>query len=1181
MTDRAKAREAAAIPAEELQGILAAFDSVPCGIFNVTPWPELRIICANQGFFDITGWGREEFLRDRGGSLEAIVCPADIKKFRRTMNEQNGSPLKCQFRVTAKDGAVKWVSIEGKPHCGEDGSSFVCTMLADISKIKELEIGLREKDTLNSIAVESSDLIIWSYDITKDILTHTQKSMAAHNAQQAVRERPVEYLLSSGKLRPDCHERLQRLAESIRRGEKRVSADLWFRSGPDAEWWCERITCINVFDDSGAPAIAVGVGRNVTEEIRAKTEKQKMETAMKSASIYIWEYDLATGICHYDPPRGVGVPRREIAAPPENMIKEGRIHRDSIDEYRKLHEKIRAGVPFASADIRLFYENGLEAWVRITYHTIYDGFKAVRAVGHAKDITAEIRAQASKRQMEMALSLSSLSVWSYDIRSKVFYDTNRSFERLGMAPPFRGGCDAVIAAGIVLPESAESYRELHRRIDSGERSAGAVIHFNKALSQTEWLKITYSTIFEGDKPMMAVGIGEDVSDLMNAQRRYNEELRHQMLEDTPNLLAKIRANATKNRIESYYAKEAASTGISGLSYVEGINKIAMTAQTEEQKKEFLAAAGRESIIQDYSGSENVKRFESQRKLKDGRVVWVTYVIKTFKNPETGDILCFIYAYDIDSEKTTRTIINRIAESEFQMLSLVDVNNGMVRVHSENDPDIRYGRSTLNYTETLRGVVLPLITKEKQDEARGALSLENVVREVKRRGYYECSFPISSGCGIKHKKWRFCPLDDAGAVLLMSRSDVTELLARNMRQEELLRAALSQAEAASVAKSDFLSRMSHEIRTPMNAIIGMTALAKSAVADNAEALDYLSKADISAKFLLALINDILDMSKIESGKAVVENEPIFLPGFIENINMISRGLASRGGVRCSCRAAALGAKIVIGDAMKLRQVLLNVIANAVKFTPAGGAVSVEVSQEPPKCGRVVTKFVVRDSGIGISGKFLPNIFEPFAQEHIGNTNSYGGTGLGLAICRSLVSMMGGEITASSEEGKGTEFVITMNFGLGGRAESTEHTRSRALCPPDFDFSDKRVLLAEDHELNVIVAKKLLEKRGFKVETAMDGAEAVKLFEARGIGYYDAVLMDIRMPRMDGLTAAETIRESCGDYGAGVPIIAMSANAFTEDIQKSLASGMNMHLAKPIEPEQLYGALYELLCLPVHS
>ena len=386
--------------------------------------------------------------------------------------------------------------------------------------------------------------------------------------------------------------------------------------------------------------------------------------------------------------------------------------------------------------------------------------------------------------------------------------------------------------------------------------------------------------------------------------------------------------------------------------------------------------------------------------------------------------------------------------------------------------------------------------------------------------------------------------------------------------------LEKSNSASRAKSEFLSKMSHEIRTPMNAIIGLTRIAKDADQDTEVVRNSLEKIDLSAKHLLSLINDILDMSRIESGKLNIEKHPFSLSGMVDSINTLMRPQFEEKGVGFAIHDAVSYAG-VLGDEQKLRQVIINLLSNACKFTQAGG--KVEFSVEQQLAGNVCTcTFRVKDSGIGISKEDQINIFGAFEQSASGNleAGSPRGTGLGLAISNSFISAMGGRIEINSEKGKGSEFYFTLALERG--EDSSENVRNEAVTVPAAErFNGKRALLVDDNEINLEIAAYLLKDVGFICDIAMDGKEAVDKFLGSEHGYYDVIFMDINMPVMDGFAATREIRR-CTEHSdsRSIPIIAMTANAFSEDTKKSIEAGMNAHVAKPIDVGFLYATLDSL-------
>jgi CheY-like chemotaxis protein len=385
-------------------------------------------------------------------------------------------------------------------------------------------------------------------------------------------------------------------------------------------------------------------------------------------------------------------------------------------------------------------------------------------------------------------------------------------------------------------------------------------------------------------------------------------------------------------------------------------------------------------------------------------------------------------------------------------------------------------------------------------------------------------------------------------------------------------ALQAAKDANAAKTKFLATMSHEIRTPMNAIIGLNSIIRENVDNRKQVMDCTEKLESVSHYLLALLNDILDMSRIESGSIQLVVKPFDGDKFWENVNMLAKAQAVPADVNYSFYRGHPVSCIYIGDSTRLEQIMINLINNAIKFTRKNGYVNVHVEEREDKDGRGVITVKVKDNGIGISEEFLPDVFGTFTQEHSENTSVYGGSGLGLSIARNIARLMDGDITVESTVGEGTTFTATVVLGLDKEHKTLEEKREKQ---EKWNFTGKRVLLAEDHPLNVIIATQLLLKKGFEVDAAANGKEALSLFEESEIGYYDVILMDIRMPIMDGIESAKRMRKLTRPDAVKIPIIAMTANVYDEDREKTKAAGMDAHLAKPIEPKLLYKTLAEVL------
>ena len=378
---------------------------------------------------------------------------------------------------------------------------------------------------------------------------------------------------------------------------------------------------------------------------------------------------------------------------------------------------------------------------------------------------------------------------------------------------------------------------------------------------------------------------------------------------------------------------------------------------------------------------------------------------------------------------------------------------------------------------------------------------------------------------------------------------------------------ARADAVSQAKTDFLSRMSHEIRTPLNAIVGMTSIARNVADDRDRVLECLDKLETSNQYLISLINDILDMSRIESGKMELNVQPMDMEDFVRSLEGMMRPQAEQKGLRFIVENRCCQGLALVTDRLRLEQVLINIIGNAVKFTGEGGDVIFSITPEEGSSGGQRLTFSVKDTGIGIASEAMDSIFNAFEQAEKNTSVKYGGTGLGLAISSRLVQMMGGTLGVRSVLGEGSEFYFTLTLPIG----KLDGQRPRSREPEHHDFHGKRLLVVEDNLLNQEIAQSLLEMEGFLVETAENGQAALDAFGNHEPGYYNAVLMDIRMPVMDGIEATRRIRTMERPDSRTIPIIAMTANAFDQDSRKSLDSGMNGHLSKPIRVEELLGML----------
>jgi signal transduction histidine kinase/BarA-like signal transduction histidine kinase len=508
-----------------------------------------------------------------------------------------------------------------------------------------------------------------------------------------------------------------------------------------------------------------------------------------------------------------------------------------------------------------------------------------------------------------------------------------------------------------------------------------------------------------------------------------------------------------------------------------------------------------------------------------------------------------------------------------------------RSHSRLENGLKEGEAFV-FSDTFEKYAYEHVTEQYRDEFLEFIDPENIRKRLSTESLIAYRYlSIKNGresyemirmAGVRRVEER---VDNTVHSIGVGFTDVDTEMRRTMEHSQALSDALSVAQQASKAKTAFLSSMSHEIRTPMNAIIGIDKIALDDPDISDKTRDYLKQIGASAEHLLNIINDILDMSRIESGQMTIKNEEFSLRKLLDQIDTIIGSQCRDKGLNYKSPMIGDIDRYYIGDAMKLEQIIINILGNSVKFTPAGGDITFTVMRTTHFNGNSLLKFIMKDTGVGIDEEFLPRIFDAFSQEDASRTNKYGSTGLGMAITKNIVDMLNGEITVSSKKDEGTEFVVSVILADSERIEEEEGPMEAEVSGEveEISLAGRRILLAEDIEVNAKIIMKILSMKSIEVDHAKDGKLAVEMFEGHPEGYYDAILMDMRMPEMDGLEATAVIRAMDREDARNIPIIALTANAFDEDVQKCLQAGMNAHLSKPVEPDVIFARLGEFLTL----
>ena len=527
----------------------------------------------------------------------------------------------------------------------------------------------------------------------------------------------------------------------------------------------------------------------------------------------------------------------------------------------------------------------------------------------------------------------------------------------------------------------------------------------------------------------------------------------------------------------------------------------------------------------------------------------------------------------DYVREQRALLNTLAYT-FEQLSIINLVTKEFTMYTRKSVLQNLSPyKCADFNRALHKLSLPYTKLAADETAAEKFSLPVILSRLAEKPQgYEFTLPYLANDGSeKNKQINVLWGDEGHHTICLVRCDVTDIISAEKNSRSVLQNALDLAQEANRAKTDFLSAMSHDIRTPMNAIIGMTDLALDDLDNRQHLSEYLDIIKSSSSHLLTLINDILDMSRIEKGKLKLARTSFNLSVEIDRFCSRYQLLMDKNSLKFLHNAELLHSSC-IGDTAQLQRIWDNLVSNACKFTPPGGTVTFSACELPSDNERLGWyKFTISDTGIGIDSESLQHLFDPFFRSSDVISKHIEGSGLGLAIVKNIVDYKGGTISVTSRQGEGTTFTVTLPLHFDTAAEHPVEKPTHTFGSADFDFSGKSLLLAEDHPINQKVAELILEKTGAAVTIVENGLQCTELFTGSAKGSFDAILMDIQMPVMNGYEAAQAIRSSTHPQSATIPIIAMTANAFAEDIKNALSAGMNAHIAKPIDPQKLYETL----------
>jgi len=818
-------------------------------------------------------------------------------------------------------------------------------------------------------------------------------------------------------------------------------------------------------------------------------------------------------------------------------------------------------------------------WYKIDVQHMEIGGRKISIVC-ASDVTDETEAaseqQKMRRMYEAAVSDIGIVVWEYDIAAHrvIMADnefTKYDYSKFNIAKVIENAPYSLVPK--IADDDVEQFLGIYREIDSGAPEAACEVWYKLTPGQEPRCEqIRLFTIYgDGGKPVSALGIGRNITAQKLAEKKY-ERAYKELEEAHPMSLGSFHLNLTtnwcgngKSPLEFVMKQQEKGTAD---SYFEEFAKL---IADDDVRDDFFRTFSREKLLRQFENGVTQVSIEYPIEYENGARHWRSGLLFMLQNPLTGDIEAVTYAVDIDDRKRNELIMEKLTGSSFEYIALVDPRLDKFKLCNKRRGDLcgNVGE-TMNYAGFIDFVKKNYDKQDDSEPYEQTLAPERIAERLEKDESFILAYDGVGPDHNRHIQMKFSWLERPGGLILVMQSDITEAFEEQQKRLAQVQDALLREARANEAKSVFLSSMSHDLRTPLNGIIGFIDFAIREE-DPDKKMDYLMKVKSSSELLHDLINDTLELSRIESGKAHLDYEAVPVREITPAVITALRPAAEIKGVEIEMNLLSSPDTLLWVDKLKMQKIVLNLVSNAVKYTHEGGRVRVSVIKlDPPKNG-CNQRLIVEDTGIGMSSEFLDRIFEPFAQEKRSEALTVEGTGLGLTIVKRYVDLMNGRITVQSKVHEGTKFMI--DFPVKYAADREMIKESKAA--DEAVLKGKNVLLCEDNFVNMEIAELLLKEKGMNVECAENGRIGLEKFTQSETGYYDIVLMDIRMPVMDGLEAAAAIRKLSREDAGTVSVVAMTADAFEESRTAATEAGMDGYVTKPIDPENFYRIIAEAL------
>ncbi len=916
------------------------------------------------------------------------------------------------------------------------------------------------------------------------------------------------------------------------------------------------------------------VSKQKRMEKRLMESQANLDTAVIHAGLHYCNYDIGKRCIYMNAQTSAEYKMDgKLENYPASWFDRGMVHPKDIEIYQKGVEQVNSGVPHVSFQARILnLQSKQYEWKLIKFTTFYNN----KGVPSYAIVTEEDAVAFKKLEEQLNFIMRQNGIFSYEINlqeQKLAWQPDHEIDNLlgTIDEKYEKLPDALFSHRIIWEEDWLKCRKMFNALYAGKQDQieGQLRVWSARQKEYIWHELHFSIIEkEKEVPIRAICTIKDISAQKRKEQIYEEEQRMMSKEDS-NILVTTRVNLSKKKIESMETEGVRMPHgmIDNLTnYRTGMLFYFDEIYLSEEDNKDLSC---ESLLRLYrSGVQSMEKNYIAKMKNSNSYLCNRVTCRMLERPWNGDVIAFFYTRDYTSAYINQLTTDTVMQNDYEMAGIIFTNTRHIHIIKEQYMDEISNNIDREYNEAIQGFCRKF-GGDYAEQLYEQIRFETVQEMLKKKTSYAVDFDRSYKGQVRRKQLRFTLSDEEVPCILMTRSDIQDVVEKEMEKQRQLEDALNLAERANGAKSEFLSTISHEIRTPMNIIIGMTELAKEEQDNHAAVMKYIEEIETSSRHLLNLVNNVLDMSKIESGEFSLHPQPYTYQELKKNIKTLITPLCKQKNHTFLTEDYGEHHTVYV-DIMRLNQVLFNLLSNAVKYTPDGGKIRLIYKNQMEEKEMLAT-FIIRDNGIGMSREFQEQMFQPFTQEDNTVVASTQGTGLGLSITKGIVDKMGGRLTVDSEVGKGTSFQVELRVPL---AESLEE-RSEEDRAEQYDFSGRKVLVVEDHSMNQMIIAKLLKNKNAEVVLASDGKQGVEVFTSNAPGTFDVILMDVRMPVMNGLEATEKIRAMDREDAKKIPILAMTANAYDEDREKSSKVGMNGHLVKPIDVKILYRELDRVL------